>query len=32
MKSGVVLCSETGHPDCATIDAQGITLVIDCIN
>jgi hypothetical protein len=32
MKSGVVLCSETGQADCATIDAEGISLVIDCIN
>lgn len=32
MKSGVVLCSETGQPECAVIDAQGTTLVIDCIN
>lgn len=32
MKSGVVLCSETGQADCATIDAQGITRVVGCIN
>lgn len=32
MKSGVVLCSETGHADCVTIDGQGVGPVIECIN
>jgi predicted outer membrane repeat protein len=32
MKSGVVLCSETGQADCATIDAQRTSLVIICVN
>jgi predicted outer membrane repeat protein len=32
MKSGVVLVSETGLPECATIDAEGTTMVIVCIN
>ena len=32
MESGVVLCSETGLADCVTIDAQGIAMVIECVN
>jgi len=32
MKSGVVLSSETGHADCVTIDAEGISPAIECVN